>query len=104
MTIFLINVLLFLAGALAMGFLWNLVATHQRLNKLEKQSLIDGLPERKHYSYSQVAAIHDAIAVLVSAKADNDAERARMDTALLILATLYKNPGSYDPERPNNRQ
>jgi hypothetical protein len=100
----LIITLLFLAGALAMGFLWNSFKIRQRLSKLERQAEIDKLPTHKHYSYRQVAAIQDAIAVILSAKSDQDAERAKLDTALSILATLYKNPQSYDPEKPNDRK
>jgi len=75
-----------------------------RLATLEHfKAELENLPTHKHYSYNQVAAIHDAIAVILSAKSDQDAERARLDTALSILATLYKNPQSYDPEKPNNR-
>lgn len=93
----------FLVGALAILFLWDRVEVRQRIARLEKQAEIDSLPIRKHYSYNQVAAIQDAIAVILAAKIDQDAERARLDTALSILATLYKNPQSYDPEKPNNR-
>lgn len=77
-------------------------AVEDRLAKIDQQQdELKSCKGKRHYSHNQVAAIWDAMSVILSAKSDNEAERARMDTALGILSVLYANPHSYDPERPS---
>lgn len=86
------------------------------LAKLSETQAIEILSQKGHHNCKELAAKYDVSVHTIrriihqenwkhlSAKSDNDAEHARLDTALTILATLYKNPQSYDPERENRRE
>lgn len=86
-------------------------ATEARLAELEKDqelremALLNASKRGgKHHSYSTTAALQDAMAVLVDVMIDQDAESARLQTALGIIKAASNGPHAYDPERPAGKR
>jgi hypothetical protein len=71
---------------------------HQK-EEQRKQALLDAAKRgREHHSYNTLAALEDAMALLIEEKIDDKIRQDRLETALAILQMVRKNPKAYDPD------
>jgi heme exporter protein D len=91
-------------------FLQRLAHLEQELHQVQaeaekRQAVLEEAARRgsKHAAYNVMAGLEDAMSLLVREIMEDDARRARLQTALGVLQTLRKDPKRYDPEKPNER-
>ena len=59
---------------------------------------------KRHHSYNTVAGIQDATAILLDVLFGNEAEKARLQTAIGTLNALSKGPYAYPVDKPAGRR
>ncbi len=95
LALILIIILILVLAAIFIGYQWGKVS--QRLTALEAQ-----LPKR--HTYSTIAGLEDAMAVIIDIQMNLDADRERIESAHQILQTLRSGPRSYYPDRPAGKR
>lgn len=103
-----------LFGLVGLVFLCHISAVNnRRIAALEQRAALEEAKRaavenvsglRKHYTYNTVAALTDALTVILDAQTDLDAAKSRNDTALRILASLRTDPSQSDPDRPAGKR
>jgi biopolymer transport protein ExbB/TolQ len=119
-TLTIVTLLFVIASMFVIGVLWNAFTRFEkRIGKLEieaetaKQERLQAQAEKdarekilleannrgkKHHTYNTIAALEDATSVLLDVSLDQEASRARLETALGILQMIRKGPYDYKPQ------
>lgn len=72
----------------------------QEQDARRRQMLDEALKRsRPHHSYNTLAALEDAMSLLIQEQMDDELRRARLETALGILQQVRKGPHNYTSQK-----